>query len=55
MANAQATLLASKFEKSYFWNHYDGHVLRGNPGLQYLHLHGPVHTPDYNRWDTPPV
>ena len=26
-----------------------------NPGLQYPHLHGPVHTPDNNRWDTPPV
>ena len=35
--------------------HYDGNVLRLNPGLQYPHLHGPVHTPDNNRWDTPPV
>ena len=23
--------------------------------LQYPHLHGPVHIPDNNRWDTPPV
>ena len=35
--------------------HYDGHALSFNPGLQYPHLHGPVHTPDNNRWDTPPV
>ena len=35
--------------------HYDGNALSLNPGLQYPHLHGPVHTPDYNRWDTPPV
>ena len=30
-------------------------ALSFNPGLQYPHLHGPVHTPDNNRWDTPPV
>ena len=35
--------------------HYDGKALSYNPGLQYPHLHGPVHTPDSNRWDTPPV
>ena len=35
--------------------HYDGYALNGNPGLQYLPLHGPVPTPDNNRWDTPPV
>ena len=34
---------------------YDGRALSGNPGLQYPHLHGPVHTPDNNRWDTSPV
>ena len=38
-----------------FRNHYDGNALSFNPGLQYPHLHGPVHTPDNNRWDTPPV
>ena len=36
-------------------NHYDGRALNGNPGLQYPPLHGPVHTPDDKRWDTPPV
>ena len=36
-------------------NHYDGKALSYNPGRQYSHLHGPVHTPDNNRWDTPPV
>ena len=35
--------------------HYDGSALSCNPGLQYPHLHGPVYTPDNNRWDTPPV
>ena len=35
--------------------HYDGNGLSFNPGLQYPHLHGTVHTPDNNRWDTPPV
>ena len=35
--------------------HYDGKAPSYNPGLQYPHLHGPVHTPDNNRWDTPPV
>ena len=35
--------------------HYDSKALSYNPGLQYPHLHGPVHTPDNNRWDTPPV
>ena len=35
--------------------HYDGKAQSYNPGLQYPHLHGPVHTPDNNRWDTPPV
>ena len=35
--------------------HYDGRALSYNPGLQYPHLHGPVHTPDNIRWDTPPV
>ena len=35
--------------------HYDGNTLSFNPGLQNPHLHGPVHTPDNNRWDTPPV
>ena len=35
--------------------HYDGNALSFNPGLQYPHLHGPVHTPDNNGWDTPPV
>ena len=29
--------------------HYDGKALSFNPGLQYPHLHGPVHTPDNNR------
>ena len=36
-------------------NHFDGKALSFNPGLQYPHLHGPVHTPDNNRWDTPHV
>ena len=36
-------------------SHYDDRALNGNPGLQYPTLHGPVHTPDNNRWDTPPV
>ena len=36
-------------------SHYDGKALSFNPGLQYPHLHDPVHTPDNNRWDTPPV
>ena len=35
--------------------HYDGKTQSFNPGLQYPHLHGPVHTPDNNRWVTPPV
>ena len=35
--------------------HNDGRALKGNPGLQYPTLHDPVHTPDNNRWDTPPV
>ena len=35
--------------------HYDRRALSGNPGAQYPHLHGPVYTPDNNRWDTPPV
>ena len=35
--------------------HYDAKDLSYNPGLQYPHLHGPVHTPDNNRWDAPPV
>ena len=35
--------------------HYDGRALRGEPGLQYAPLHGPVHTPDNSRWDIPPV
>ena len=38
-----------------FWFHYDVKSQSFNPGLQYPHLHGPVHTPDNNRWDTPPV
>ena len=38
-----------------FPDHYDAKALSFNPGLQYPHLHGPVHTPDNNRWDTPPV
>ena len=36
-------------------SHYDVKSQSFNPGLQYPHLHGPVHTPDNNRWDTPPV
>ena len=35
--------------------HYDGSALRGNPGLHYPPLHGPLHTPDNNRWGVPPV
>ena len=35
--------------------HYDVNAQSFNPGLQYPHLHGPVHTPDNNRWDTPSV
>ena len=35
--------------------HYDESALTGNPGLQHPHLNGPVHTPDNNRWDAPPV
>ena len=35
--------------------HYDVKSQSFNPGLQYPHLHGPVHTPDNNRWDAPPV
>ena len=38
-----------------YYLHYDGRALSYNPGLQYPQLHGPVHTPDNNRWDTPPV
>ena len=34
---------------------YDVKSQSFNPGLQYPHLHGPVHTPDNNRWNTPPV
>ena len=34
---------------------YRGDEYGCNPGLQYPALHGPVHTPDNNRWDTPPV
>ena len=34
---------------------HDGKAVSFNPGLQYPHLHGPVHTPDNNRWDIPPV
>ena len=34
---------------------YVGKTQSFNPGLQYPTLHGPVHTPDNNRWDTPPV
>ena len=34
---------------------YDDRALSGNTGLQYLPLHGSVHTPDNNSWDTPPV
>ena len=36
-------------------SHYDVKAQSFNPGLQYPHLHGPVHTPDNNRWYTPPV
>ena len=39
----------------WFLFHYDGRALRCNPGLQYPPWHGPVHTPDNNRWHTPPV
>ena len=35
--------------------HYDSKALSFNPGLQYPHLQSPVHTPDNNMWDTPPV
>ena len=35
--------------------HYDGKTQSYNPGLQYPHLHGPVHTPDNNRWGIQPV
>ena len=35
--------------------YHDGRDLWGNAGLQYPPLHGPVHTPENNRWDTPPV
>ena len=35
--------------------HYDVRAASYNPGLQYPHLHGPVHTTDNNKWDTPPV
>ena len=35
--------------------HYDVKSQSYNPGLQYPHLHVPVHTPDNNRWDTQPV
>ena len=35
--------------------HYDDRAMSGTPGLQYPPLHGPVHTPDNNRWDTPSV
>ena len=43
------------FQLKHYVHHYDGKALSFNPGLQYPHLHGPVHTPDNNRWDTPPV
>ena len=36
-------------------DHYVGKTQSFNPDLQYPPLHGPVHTPDNNRWDTPPV
>ena len=42
-------------ELNSFVPHYDGKALSFNPGLQYPYLHGRVHTPDNNRWDTPPV
>ena len=35
--------------------HYVGKAQSFDPGLQYPPLHGPAHTPDNNRWDTPPV
>ena len=41
--------------KAHTFFHYDVKSQSFNPGLQYPHLHGPVHTPDNNRWDTPPV
>ena len=43
------------FPNAFPWKHYDVKSQSFNPGLQYPHLHGPVHTPDNNRWDTPPV
>ena len=49
-SSAKTTNLTMKMLK-----HYDGNAQSCNPGLQYPHLHGPVHTPDNNRWDTPPV
>ena len=42
-------------KKKITWSHYDGKALSYNPGLQLPHLHGPAHTPDNNRWDTPPI
>ena len=37
------------------FHHYDGRALSGKAGLQYPPLHEQVHTPDNNRWDTPPL
>ena len=51
-------VIASKFWVGWVesWaGNYDGKALSANSGLQYPHLHGPVHTPDNNRWDNPPV
>ena len=43
------------FTNSVQISHYDGIALSGYPSLQYPPVYGPVHTPDNNKWDTPPV
>ena len=54
--SALAVELLQSCTKPPIWTfHYVVKSQSFNPGLQYPHLHGPVHTPDNNRWDTPPV
>ena len=48
-------LLTRRVDCIMYLRHYVRKALRGNPCLQYPPLHGPVHTPENNGWDTPPV
>ena len=50
-----SAILPPEMQIHWVFIHYDGNALSFNPGLQYLHLHGTMHTPEDNRWDTPPV